>query len=593
MLPGCAGSDVGGNNGGNNGFDSVGDDDGSGNQGDDDNQDTTSLTGVVRGWQLVDVAGEETNLQMPVEGVEVSTNRGESTTTDSDGRFLLADVEPGERVLVSFSKSGYAWTQTPLDILEGVENTIIQTIAVVDFTSTFEAGTGTSFELEEGLTVDLPASNFLDASGTAYDGQVTVEATFFDIDTVDVDGYPSNGNELFATPGDFSAVDSDEAEVILESFGMFQINLWDENGEELNLGATGSSIVMPIESLGSTPELGDVVEAWSYNTENGKWVEEGTGTVIDLGDGVLAWEFTAPHFSTWNCDRPMPTHGCLSGVVTDSQGNARSGATVRAVGISYISTTTARTGQDGSFCLEVKNGETVWGEISYTVGGQPASQRTDPVTIPSGQATCQDGDSSDCYDLGVIPVEIMACVQGLVLDAQGNAVSDAQVISPQGGLATSATDGSFCLSTPVFQTTEVYVLSVDNTTVGYQPQVLYTQPGRPDCSAGCSNIVRMRPYTSTSCAQGSVVINNETTAGIVVEAYDDNFDSVRIFSALTDAAGQYCVPVPAGIEASVQVGVGDTSCGSQSVTGAVAGAECDESNQGGECLQVGSIDCNF
>ena len=82
---------------------------------------------------------------------------------------------------------------------------------------------------------------------------------------------------------------------------------------------------------------------------------------------------SAPHFSTWNCDQPLPTHGCVTGSINTADGQDRSGATIRAVGITYISTTTARTNQNGDFCLEVKNGEQVWLEISYSVGGQMAT----------------------------------------------------------------------------------------------------------------------------------------------------------------------------------------------------------------------------
>ena len=88
---------------------------------------------------------------------------------------------------------------------------------------------------------------------------------------------------------------------------------------------------------------------------------------------------------------------------------------MRAVGITYISTTTARTAQDGTFCLEVKNGETVWAEISYSIAGQTATQRTDAVSISPGQASCSLGVST-CNDLGTIPVDIQTCISGVVVN---------------------------------------------------------------------------------------------------------------------------------------------------------------------------------
>lgn len=328
VLPGCDvvapsgdGTDpFGDNNGGNNGTTT------------DDDDDTVSglaiLAGVVR-----DALGA------PISGVTVSTPDGTSTTSDIEGKFRLEGLEPEARSLVNFRKEGYARTQTPFELVADVDNTILQVMAEVDFLDTFSASAGLNFDIEAGgPAVILPANNFVDDAGNDYAGDVTVEATFYDL-TSGVD----EGNELFATPGDFTATDIEGADQVLESFGMFQINLSGADGQELNLAGATSSIIMPIQDLGTPPELGSQVPAWSYDESTGKWVEEAIGTVIELDDGTLAWEFEAPHFSTWNCDQPIQTHGCLTGTVVDSQGNPRSGATVRAVGITYISTTTART----------------------------------------------------------------------------------------------------------------------------------------------------------------------------------------------------------------------------------------------------------
>jgi len=485
-------------------------------------------------------------------------------------------------------KSGFAKTQTPFAILEDIQNFLPQTMAEVDYIETFAATEGLVFEVEEGgPMVTLPAANFVDADGNAYEGDVTVEATFYDL-TSEID----QGLEIFAVPGDFSAIDEAGADQMLESFGMFQVNLSGASGEELSLGGSTSSIVMPIQSLGSAPVVGEEVPAWSYNESTGKWVQEGTGTVVELEDGTMVWQFEAGHFSTWNCDYPLPTHGCLTGVITTSDGTPRQGATVRAVGMTYISTTTARTGSDGSFCLEVKNGETVWAEISYSISGQPATQRTDPVTIPAGQGTCTDGNNSDCVDLGVIPVDIMSCVTGVVINSQNQPVADADVVSPQGGIARTDANGAFCLAVPVFQATQVYVLT-DTDSVGYQPIQVYTQPGTPDCQGGCSNIAVLRPYVDTGCAHGSVVINGQVAGNIPVQTFDASFPEVAVFSTITGMDGSYCVDVPAGGEVTVQVGSGDNVCGSEAINASsLGGGVCDGSSQA-ECASVPDFVCNL
>jgi len=553
------------------------------NTSDDDDdvntEDGTFLMGVVRDA-----------MTSPVEGVTVKTNTGFETTTDYFGRYTidLTDEDPGT-VQVSFIKSGFARSHTPFEIIDGIENFLIQTMAEVDLVRTFDSSEAQDLAIEhegKSLSIQLPGSNFIDESGTAYEGEVTVEATFYDL-TSPVD----QGLEIFAAPGDFSATDSEGSDQSLESFGMIQVNLMGADGQELNLGAEGAPILMPIQDLGSTPVAGETVEAWSYDTETGKWVEEGFGEVVDI-DGELFWQFTANHFSTWNCDRPISTHGCLSGQVTTAMGDPRQGATVRAVGQTYISTTTARTDNEGNFCLEVKNGETVWVEISYSVGGQAATQRTDPVTVPAGQATCTDGSTDDCVDLGVIPVDIMTCVQGVVIDGQNQPVANADVVSPQGGVATSDASGLFNLTVPVFQVTHVFVQAgIDE--VGYKPVELYTQPSTPNAQNGCANIALLRPYTETTCAEGAVIINNQATSNMPVQVFDLAFPDVAVYTTLSQSDGSFCAQVPVTSEVSVQVGSGDSICGQEIFgTSSLGGEVCDESSQS-ECEILPDFVCSM
>jgi len=587
IAPGCIGGvdPISGPtpNNPNNPNNPVGDDDDDVNPGVN-----TTLTGVVRGMD-----------GMPIEGVTVSTNTGLETLTDRDGRFLFEDAEPTEDVLVNFIANGYARSQAPFDIYEGVENTLIQVMALVDLVETFDAAAGLAFTLSEGPSVELPADNFVDADGNAYTGSVTVEATWYDLTTVaDVDDPNTpeieNINEVIAAPGDFTAIDGNGDDQTLESFGMLQVNLIGDDGRDLQLAGGTSEIFLPVVDLGGldVPVAGETVPAWHYDTEQGKWVEEGVFEIVDV-DGELMARFDAPHFSTWNCDQPLPTHGCVSGTLTDAQGEPRVGATARFIGQTYVSTTTARTAQDGTFCIEVKNGETGFVEFSYTIAAQTATQRTDPVTIPSGQGTCTDGNTSDCIDIGEIPMDIVTCVSGVVVNSQNQGLSGVTVVSPQGGQAVTDGNGAFCITVPVFATTEVYVVSDQDDMQGFQPQAVYAQPGLPACQGGCPNLVFLRPYTSTGCAHGQVLINNQQQMTIPVEVFDTAYPEVAIYTGLTEADGSFCVELPAGIEVEVSVGEAEFLCDSQVVTATNAGATCDSSSQQGECMSLQDFVCNF
>jgi len=554
----------------------VDDDDLTPTPGDDDDAPSASLVGVVLsayGQPLGDVAVSILGTTSNVE-------------TDASGRFRLDDLVPSDRAIITFRKETYARASLPIELRENIENTIVQRMAVVDHIFSFDSGDGYTFGDEEPLKLEFLSDNVVDAQGELYNGSVIVEVTVFDL-VSDAD----DGNEILATPGDFTAVNSAGEEKTLESYGMVQINMATPSGEDLQLGSQASMIRLPVQSLGTPPVVGDEISAWSYNETLGKWEEEAVGTVAEF-EGTLVWEFEAPHFSTWNCDRPISTHGCLTGTVTDSAGSPRGGATVRAVGITYISTTTARSGQDGSFCLEVKNGETVWAEISYSIAGQTATQRTDPVTISPGQASCSLGEGT-CDDLGVIPVDIQTCVSGIVIDTQSIPRVGMQVISPSGGVATTDENGSFCMTTPVFQNSEVFALTeVDE--VGYKPVRVYTQPGLPNCQSGCPNMAVIRPYNTTSCVHGSVAVNGQVAENLLVEVFDLEFPAVRIHSTLSNSDGSFCASVPGGTNVSVQIGAGDNLCGAETVnTDNVGGEECADVGQTAECYSLNDFVCSL
>ncbi len=576
-LGGCAVTDDGAPGTGDDFIPGDGDDD---DIGDDDDDvpfvETTGLKGMVR-----DADGN------PLVGVLVTTDNGLSGETADNGTFSFVDLpeEQEGAVLVNFSLPGYARTQQPFEILRDVHNTLLVTLALVDFDESFPSADGLEFSIEEGgPVVSLPAGQYVDADGNPYVGDVHVLATSYDLFS----------DELFATPGDFSAIDIAGSPQQLESFGMFTVDLADADGNPINLdpAGDGAPVVMPIQGTG--PQVGEQISAWAYDETVGKWVEEATGIVVELDDGSLAWEFTASHFSSWNCDRPIQTHGCVSGTVTDSNGNARKGATIKAVGLTYTSTTTARSGNSGEFCLEVKNGETVRMEITYSVGGQVASQTTNPVTIPAGQASCSI-QGSPCVDVGVIPVDIMSCLSGFVIDQQNQPVPAANVASPQGGQTTTDASGNFCLAVPVFQPTQAYVIMPADAGVGFQPVQTFTQPARPDCQNGCANIVILQAYQNPTCVDGEVEMNGNPGANALVDVYDNAFPEHPVYSTLASQDGLFCAPAPPNSAVTVQVGSGDSLCDSTSLsTAGLAGQQCAVGGQPGtECLGAGVLSCTL
>jgi uncharacterized protein (TIGR02145 family) len=101
----------------------------------------------------------------------------------------------------------------------------------------------------------------------------------------------------------------------LTSYGMMGVEIRTNTGQELEI-APGSSVTanFPLsdEWLSTAP---DTIDLWSFNEEQGVWIDE--GSAFKNGNVYTA---QLPHFSFWNCDRPWEAV-FLNGQLTDEFGN--------------------------------------------------------------------------------------------------------------------------------------------------------------------------------------------------------------------------------------------------------------------------------
>ncbi|MDP6932928.1 MAG: hypothetical protein QGG40_08415, partial [Myxococcota bacterium] len=265
------------------------------------------------------------------------------------------------------------------------------TLAPIDHEGAFQPRNGVRFSIEDGPEVELPSDAYVDSDGNPYDGEISFEATHYDV------AYKSgqymteeSGSERAAAPGDYSAVDTEGEDQLLESFGMFQLDLFGEDGEELELdGETSAQFTMPLSDSSTT--IGETIPAWHYDTEAMTWVEEGEGEVVELADGTVAWQFEAPHFSTWNADQPIRTWGCVTcpDGIRDFDGRPLKGVQTQVDGVDFNSSTADSSDDDGGFCIVTKNDSTVDFSMTYAIGGT-AYQETERLILPPGQATCDE-----------------------------------------------------------------------------------------------------------------------------------------------------------------------------------------------------------
>ena len=76
-----------------------------------------------------------------------------------------------------------------------------------------------------------------------------------------------------------------------------------QDEEELQL-APGKTAIIYIPVYTSGTYAGDKIPLWSVNEENGMWVQEGIGTVVNSDESPTGYALKAEagHFSWWNCD---------------------------------------------------------------------------------------------------------------------------------------------------------------------------------------------------------------------------------------------------------------------------------------------------
>lgn len=80
---------------------------------------------------------------------------------------------------------------------------------------------------------------------------------------------------------------------------MLAVNLYSQNGEELNISEISTAVLtFPVSS--STPNAPDTIVLWYFDNENGYWKEQEMATKV--GNKYVA---EVNHFTWWNCDLPL------------------------------------------------------------------------------------------------------------------------------------------------------------------------------------------------------------------------------------------------------------------------------------------------
>lgn len=302
--------------------------------------------------------------------------------------------------------------------------------------------------------------------------------------------------------------------------GVFSaVELTDSNGGALHdLPAPATlRMTMPIDTWGIVTDIQpgtDRVEVplYAFDENLGTWVRDGEGHLEDstgaiipesdlasIRDGSYAGTVVATgevnHFSYWNVDWPIDSHGCVSALVLDADGNPAAGATVSVRGTTYNGTSSPQTtGPDGRFCVDVMRSEGagedvdqdgILGEtqnVAIRVSYQGKAYDAGAFDVGQEQATCAEGG---CTDLGEIRLtadkmlQVTLCtLTGTARDIAGNPVVgamvyaydetiDADILATVCGqynenctyYATSADDGTFTVTTGMLDAVSLWAYS--------------------------------------------------------------------------------------------------------------------------------------
>jgi Immunoglobulin domain len=234
----------------------------------------------------------------PVAGALISVG-ALSTSTSIDGRFSLADVPAGERVVLTIQAPGF------LDGIVAVAVAANQTAPAA--ARLVRAGSETTIDPAQASVasaagssarVALPANALVNpATGAAPSGMVTVRVTPID-----------PGADPRSMPGDFTT----STGATIESFGAINVTLKDNLGADLDL-KSGSSATIRIPLASRSTDAPATIPLFFLDESTGRWVEEGSAVLTSSGSERW-YEGTVTHFSTWNADRIADTvfvNGCV------------------------------------------------------------------------------------------------------------------------------------------------------------------------------------------------------------------------------------------------------------------------------------------
>ena len=256
----------------------------------------------------------------PIEGATITVSGiNEAFITNELGEAeLKAGVNTDVTIMVN--KEGYTSQVQYVHLKEGSEfGDHYFTLTSRESPATItEAEFGFEYASSRGVKVSIPLDGLVDQNGAIVTGDIDLYLTPVDV---------SDRDQLKAFPGEFSGITPEGDAPVLMTYGVAEY-IFEQDGEKLQLNeGKYATIEIPVfittHQDGSPVLPGDQSPLWSLDEKTGRWVEEGTGVVVESENSPtgLALRAEVSHFSWWNHDiAPEPYYPIPECKINDESG---------------------------------------------------------------------------------------------------------------------------------------------------------------------------------------------------------------------------------------------------------------------------------
>ncbi len=348
------------------------------------NEDNVTPPDVTVKYEIT-LSGEVFDLNSePLAGATVHLGN-QVVQTDQNGVFQLTGLANAEKAVLKIEKAGYFNSYPVFYPQQNVGRHIRAEMMERPQVGTVDAST--KIVSIDNHQIDFTNATFKDGSGNPYTGAVNVYATYLD---------PTAENLPYFMPGDLVGINTEEEQQLLKSFGMLNVELEDNSGNEVTMEGTAEMTMMiPNTLLNQAPAN---IPLWYFDTTTGNWMEEGTAT---LNGNVYVG--TVAHFTFWNCDAPFDLVRITGSILSSYENEIAHVEIIRPngdIGTAFLDNSNWFTGfvpQDESLTLKVVDH---CENVLYVLNIPPLSQGTDlgeiDVTLYPTQTLTISGNAINC-----------------------------------------------------------------------------------------------------------------------------------------------------------------------------------------------------